>query len=107
MVKQLRFLMLVLMVMILGSAALAQEVTLDFTENTWGLSTAYTKAAATYSDGTHEISWRCRIWRQSRSWPPQPLVYTTRLVPAASSPSPLSTETKARATVPAFGMTKK
>ena len=35
---------------------MAQEVTLDFTQNTWGLPTDYTKIAATYTDGTYKIS---------------------------------------------------
>ena len=39
-----------------GVSALAQEVTLDFTKNTWGLPTDYTKTAATYSNGTYKIS---------------------------------------------------
>ncbi len=36
--------------------SLAQEVTFDFTQNTWGLPTDYTKTAATYTDGTYKIS---------------------------------------------------
>ena len=56
MVKHLRTLMLLLMVMTLGGVSLAQEVTFDFTQNTWGLPTDYTKTAATYTDGTYKIS---------------------------------------------------
>ena len=49
--------MLFLLAMTLGGvSALAQEVTLDFTKNTWGLPTDYTKTAATYSNGTYKIS---------------------------------------------------
>ena len=49
--------MLFLLAMTLGGvSALAQEVTLDFTKNTWGLPTDYTMTAATYSNGTYEIS---------------------------------------------------
>ena len=49
--------MLFLLAMTLGGvSALAQEVTLDFTKNTWGLPTDYTMTAATYSNGTYQIS---------------------------------------------------
>ena len=49
--------MLFLLAMTLGGvSALAQEVTLDFTKNTWGLPTDYTMTAATYSNGTYKIS---------------------------------------------------
>ncbi len=57
MVKHLRFLMLLFLVITLGGVKTwAQEVTLDFTENTWNLPTDYTTTAATYTDGTYEIS---------------------------------------------------
>ena len=35
---------------------MAQDVTLDFTQNTWKLPTDYTTTAATYTDGTYKIS---------------------------------------------------
>ena len=57
MVKHLRFLMLLSLVVTLGGVKTwAQEVTLDFTENTWNLPTDYTTTAATYTDGTYKIS---------------------------------------------------
>ena len=40
----------------MGGVSLAQDVTLDFTQNTWKLPTDYTKTAANYTDGTYKIS---------------------------------------------------
>ena len=44
------------MVITYGGVSLAQDVTLDFTQNTWKLPTDYTTTAATYTDGTYKIS---------------------------------------------------
>ncbi len=44
------------MVITYGGVSLAQDVTLDFTQNTWKLPTDYTKTAANYTDGTYKIS---------------------------------------------------
>lgn len=56
MVKHLRVLLLLLMTIVTGGGIYAQEVTLDFTSNTWGLPTSYFKEAATYTDGTYSVS---------------------------------------------------
>ncbi len=44
------------MTIVTGGGIYAQEVTLDFTSNTWGLPTSYFKEAATYTDGTYSVS---------------------------------------------------